>query len=111
MIVAEETGDLNFFYVKPYEKRNMRYKCLAKVHLHSELSQPISVTSFSFDLIVNSYFPPNNPLNNYNANHHLIGCLGTQDGKIYLVNLNPILKMFNIEENHQMFATKSCVRC
>ena len=48
MIIAEETGEINLFYVRPYEKKNMRYKCFAKISIQNICERENSLLSFSF---------------------------------------------------------------
>lgn len=43
--------------------------------------------------------------------HHFIVTLGQKNGDIVVVNLNPIIDKFKIEENHQIFSTKKSIRC
>lgn len=46
-----------------------------------------------------------------NFKHHFIVTLGQKNGDVVVVNLNPIIDKFKIEENHQIFCTKKSIRC
>ena len=110
MLIASSDGYVNLVFVRPYEGK-LKYKCFCKV-LIGDFFNPEKITSFSFELMINAYFPKKNILNaDQSGNHHLIVCVGTESGRIYLINLNNLVKTYSIGENHQIYLIKSFQRC
>lgn len=77
ILIATTDGHINFIYVRPYDGRN-KYKCFARVKVCEKEN---IITSFSFELIINSYLSKDNLLiQNVPGNHHMMIAVGLSSG-------------------------------
>jgi hypothetical protein len=55
MVVVEESGVINFFYIRPYEDITMRNHCFAKLNYTDQEGIPKKISSMGLELVINAY--------------------------------------------------------
>ena len=112
MMVAEETGLINFFFIRPYENLQERNHCFAKIQYTDSCGIPRRIKSLCLELVINAYLQGvNSPIKGSDGNHQLLCVVGGEDGSIRIANVSRILTSYNVEQNHQICLLKKSVKC
>lgn len=62
MIVAEERGYINFFYIRPQEDSNLRNKCFVRLANIEPLGELKRIMAIGFELVIKAYIKSENKL-------------------------------------------------
>ena len=78
MIVAEESGVISFFYIRPHEDTMMRNKCFVKLGNYDNKGVLRKIKTINFQLVIKAYIKSGSPLVGFEEDdQHLICILGT----------------------------------